>query len=428
MIRVKHAPSAAALGESAYTIGRGEKRRWETDVALKQHALYLQARGQDIGAERSAAELALRREGMDIGAERSAAELALQREQLGLKDIQFQEELELRKEQDLAGREFAERQWAEEPARQLQKGLQEQERLRKNVTWQYDEGQKRELAKVTTGVAWLREQVASGKWTAEQAELAEQQLWKKYHSIVPLPAYDDEPTPQERFSGGLVKHPTNGTEYWLDDKGNPQLLGMSQNDRGKLLTNITAAMHTQDEKGNDTTDYDKVLLEYNKAKLLFTKEDELVARVEEIQRRLAEQPPSEPSIEEQAQMQGDIASLPDTFEKHIKKQSQTGRKIKGEIIRDKIYGEEAYNKLLLTAIELYSDIPQEVVKEELDKWWLAKYEEEKGDRWQKFGNPMEFEGAAPETGRVKMKAPDGKVYDVDRSEAEEAEKHGWVMF
>ena len=103
-IRVKHAPSGAAIGESAYTVGRGQRRerdiRLAFDVSLRQQALDLQERGQELGAERSAEQLALRGE-----------------------------ELEFRKEEALAGREVAERRWNEEPSRQLQKGLQQQKLL-----------------------------------------------------------------------------------------------------------------------------------------------------------------------------------------------------------------------------------------------------------------------------------------------------------
>ncbi|GAG58665.1 unnamed protein product, partial [marine sediment metagenome] len=102
MIRVKHAPSAAAIGESAYTIGRGQRRerdiRFASEVGLRKQSLGLQERGQNIQAERS------------------AEQLALQRQELG----------------------FRKEQWQEEPSRQLEKGLQEQERLQKKITWQYD--------------------------------------------------------------------------------------------------------------------------------------------------------------------------------------------------------------------------------------------------------------------------------------------------
>ena len=57
---------------------------------------------------------------------------------------------------------------------------------------------------------------------------------------------------------------------------------------------------------------------------------------------------------------------------------------------------------------------------------LEKWLDEQGG-FEKFGDRMKFKGAEGAE-RVKMKAPNGKIYEVDRSEAKEAEKHGWVTF
>ena len=93
-IRVKHAPSAAAIGETAYTIGRGQRQerdiRFAVETGLRQTSLSLQARS--IGAQ----------------AEARAGQLALGYEQLESREGREQAELEFRKHQQ-----------QDEPARQL---------------------------------------------------------------------------------------------------------------------------------------------------------------------------------------------------------------------------------------------------------------------------------------------------------------------
>jgi len=155
-IKVKHGVKAAAIGGSAYTVGRGQRierdYRFNTEVGLKQQGLDIQA--ASVGNQAKA-----------------RADATAQR------DRESERNYDLR--QDELG--FRKQQWEDEPARQLEQGLQQQKILQSKVSLQYDEGQKREMAKVTTGIGWLRNQVSSGKWTAEQAEQAEAQLWKKYH-------------------------------------------------------------------------------------------------------------------------------------------------------------------------------------------------------------------------------------------------------
>jgi len=227
-IKVKYSPSAAAIGESAYTIGRGEKQRWAAEMAQRQQALNLQARGQELGAERAGEQLAQRQDEFEYGKEQDAADRAA---------------AEL-------SRVTAERRWNEEPSRQLQKGLQQQEQLQKNVAWQYDEGQKREMAHITTGIAWLRSQVSSGKWTAEQGEQAEQQLWQKYYSIIPLPVYDDKPTTQESYDSGMATDRTTGAQYRQKGNGDWEQVGIKFAEYSKLYADISAQYTTKDKEGN----------------------------------------------------------------------------------------------------------------------------------------------------------------------------------
>jgi len=371
-IRVKHDPSAAALGESAYTIGKGQRRerdvRLVADFYLRQQALGLQAKGLELQAERSAEQLALRAD-----------------------------ELEFRKEQDLAGRETAERRWEEEPSRQLQMGLQQQELLRKNISYQYDEGQKRELDKITTGVAWVRAQVAAGKWTAEQGEQAEQQLWQKYYSVIPLPVYDDTATPQERFDSGMVTDRTTGAKYREKANGDWEPVGIGFKDYSKLYADIFKILDSRmDKEGNripvDPLELDKQVLD---AITRFSQIEGLATKVEEEQKRRAERGP-QPTLEQEAKTKAAVEALPTLFNTLIKGQPRIGRKKKGETSRDKVYGEEAYNKTLMEAVGRgeQEGIPPDVMKAELDKWWDTQYDKQRGQMFQKFSNRMEFKGAA----------------------------------
>ena len=515
-IRVKHAPSAAAIGESAYTVGRGQRRerdiRLAYNVALRQRGLDLQERGQDIRAETSAEQLALRGD-----------------------------ELDFRREDDLSRRTLAERKWNEEPSRQLQKGLQEQERLRKNIAWQYDEGQKRELAKITTGIAWLRSQVSAGKWTPEQAEQAEQQLWQKYYSIVPLPVYDDQPKPQEMYNSRIVTDPITGTRSLINSKGDFEDVPGSIlfKDYSKLVTDIFKVMDArQDKAGNaipvDPAELNERVLDaitrFSQIQGLAAKTGERQVRQKSRQEQIVAE---EEQQEQQAKTQAFMEALPKLFRTVAKGQPKIGRKKKGKpsLFADDVYGEEAYNLMLTEAVGRgeKEGIAPDVIKAELDKWWDAQYDKDRGKRLQRFGNRIEFKGADREAaygqradgtpkgtgffgelavqgggvateysigvefdgketeiptlvptltkdelnlmvkdiipnnkdvpkaivkkaidhakqrmkqgkspfagpgeetsaGRVKMKAPNGKTYEVDRSEAKEAEKHGWVTF
>lgn len=367
MIRVKHSPSAAAIGGSAYTVGRGQRRerdqRFATETGLRQASLALQARGQTLQAERA------------------AGQLALQEDELG----------------------FRKEQWEDEPSRQLQKGLQQQELLQSKVSWQYDEGQKREMAKITTGVAWLRTQVSAGKWTAEQAEQAEQQLWRKYHSIVPLPVYDDKATPQEKYDGTTVTDKITGAQYRMTDKGGFEPVGIAFKDYAKLRADAAKAFTTQvadpksKEFGKEKTDWEATDKFVDETMVRYTKIQGFAARAEGEQKRRAEQGPK-PSLEQEAKAKAAVEALPVMFKRLVQGQPKIGRKKKGKPSGDAVYGEKAYNKMLLTAVERSEQegIPPEVVKAELDKWWDAQHDKERGQLWQKFEDRMEFEGNTEE--------------------------------
>lgn len=169
-ITVRHDPSGAAIGQSAYTIGQGQKKERDREFGLKATQVAIQG-----SAAASAASA------------RSRA-LALQ---------------EKRNQQDV---NFREKAYDDAPARELEMGLVQQQLLEKNFQWQYTEQQKRELEKVNSGIAWTRQQVAEGAWTPEQAEVAERQLQMRYHGIIPSKVYDDSPSPQDVFNSQVVKN------------------------------------------------------------------------------------------------------------------------------------------------------------------------------------------------------------------------------
>ncbi|GAG58675.1 unnamed protein product, partial [marine sediment metagenome] len=161
------------------------------------------------------------------------------------------------------------------------------------------------MAKITTGVAWLREQVASGKWTAEQAEKAESQLWRKYYSIIPLPVYDDTATPQERFNMGRVKDETTGAYYKEKADGSFEPMGIGFKDYAKLRADAVTAFTTMDNEGNAVVDFKGADKFVDETMVRYTKIQGFAARAEEEQARRAQQGP-QPSAEQQASQQAAV--------------------------------------------------------------------------------------------------------------------------
>lgn len=402
-IRVKHAPSAAAIGESAYTIGRGEKRRWAVEAGIRKQSVDIQGMSVALQAKSRAAALEQRRE-----------------------------EFKVRTEQDAAARSDAERIRLEEPSRQLQKGLQQQEILRKNVAWEYDEGQKREMAKITTGVAWLREQVASGKWTPEQAEEAEQKLWQKYHSIIPLPVYDDKAKPQEMYNSRIVTDPITGARSMMDGKGNFTDVpgGISFSEYSRLYADISALYTTKDIEGKiihpDSAVVDKAVLDaitrFSQIQGLAAKAGEEQGKMDAAlqgQRPAQQEQDPEAYQQQQLEMQAAVGALPEMFKRILMGKPYSPRVTEDTTptFPEKVYDEDAYNRTLEEAVrEGEKDgIPPDVIKAELDKWWDAEYQKDlefaeqerkkqksKGkskrghDIW-KFNNRMDFEGPEPQS-------------------------------
>lgn len=369
-IRVKHAPSAEAIGESAYTIGRGQ--RMERDIRFFTEAA-LKKRSQDI-------------QGMGVLL-RGKAQAAQAEQQ--------KQELEFRREQ-----------WQEEPGRQLQKSLQAQERLRKNITWQYSEAQKRQMEHINNGINWIRGEVTAGRWTAKDGEQAEQQLEKKRYGILPLPFYDDTATPQERYESGTVTDRTTGAKYRENERGGFDPIGASYKDSADFYINIAKLFTTEDDDipPKKTVDWEGVDEFVRKAEGRIAQRQGLSTRAEEIQQQqeAAEQEQQQEAAEEEqkVKMKAAVEALPTLFKKISEGQPKIGRKKKGKPswTTDDVYGEEAYNNMLVEAIVRgkRDGIPPDVVKAELDEWWDEQYDKERGRRFQQFGNRMEFKGASRE--------------------------------
>lgn len=380
-IKVKHAPSAAAIGESAYTIGKGQRRERDillaTDVALKQQAMGLQARG--LAAQARAQE----------------GQRALGYAQIESREEQQEAELGFRKEQ-----------WQDTLGLKLQVRLDAQEEYRrKHTKIRYTPAQLKTLSGLADGIAQVEKEYAVGKWTLPQLEELLGQFEFIRERIIPQMVFDDTRGPQENFELQIVAHPQTGKQYYVDPQTGKLLpLGMSEKDQGAMLTDFMVAMKTVDPmSGNDTTDYDEVLIQYNRAKALFAKEDELSTRVREIKRLQAEEQAQQPQ-ELDAEVKAEVEKLPEMFENISKggqpKIGRQGYAIQpGIVATDKVLGEEAYNLMLADAKYRGKQlgIPPDVVETEFAKWWYSKFDEERGEKFQKYQNPMEFGGAAQES-------------------------------
>lgn len=336
-IKIKHAPSAAALGGSAYTIGRAEKKRWAVDIALKQQALGLQA--ASIGAQAQSRAAALRQR-----EEESKRLHGLREEELG----------------------FRREQWEDEPARQLERGLQQQKILQGQESYEYTEAQKRRRAQVIEGVNWLREQVAAGTWTAEQAEQAEQQLWALYHGIIPG-LVDVGPGVQQRFDSSIATA-LDGSQWREESPGKFSQLGMTEAEHGKSFDANYKSVASAKLGILPTEKEVKAVEKWKRASWAAYKDigrqtKEETARLQQ----KAVQDLQAIEMKTQAERRGIIAALPNAFDRIIKGQPKS-RGLKKGVLAEKIYSEEDYKNTLAIATEQYSDIPPDIIKDEFDKW------------------------------------------------------------
>ena len=191
-ITISHQPSFGVVGKSAYSIGRGTKTERD-EIRVEQNAF-------------KEKQLALQAAQIASGYQSRTAQTR---------------SYEKRAENEL---DFRKQQYEDEPARALEMGMVQKELLQAKVKWEYSEQQRRDLEKINNGVAWVRQQVAEGKWLPEQAEEAEQQLWQRYNAILPMPKYDNTPSPQELLSKRLVHDKTSGQTFIITADGTPKLV------------------------------------------------------------------------------------------------------------------------------------------------------------------------------------------------------------
>jgi hypothetical protein len=162
----------------------------------------------------------------------------------------------------------ADRQMAREfqesaPARALAMGQVQQQLKKENIQWEYTESQRRDMEKTTEAVAYVRGKVSSGEWTPEQGEIAESQLWKKYHSILPLPIYDDSPSAGDIFQKMTYEDPKTGRTFLWDGEGKFTPLDkdvktiITPEAFSKIHQASISAFTITDDEGNTKIDYEK---------------------------------------------------------------------------------------------------------------------------------------------------------------------------
>jgi hypothetical protein len=166
----------------------------------------------------------------------------------------------------------------------------------------------------------------------------------------------------------------------------------------KFYADTLSAMFSQNAEGKDTTDYKAVEREVQKAITRYSKIQGLAAKAAAEQQKQAGQgqqvePEAKVDPERELKIQAAVEALPTMFDTLVKGQPRIGRIKKGQRSGDKVYGEEAYNRIFIEAVERGREdgITPDVVKMELDKWWDAKHDRERGQMFQKYENRLEFQ-------------------------------------
>jgi hypothetical protein len=380
-IKVKHSPSAATIGGTAYTIGRGQKKRWATEIGLKQQGLNLQA--------------------MSIGAQAQARMAAIK---------QRDDELEFRKQQQEAGEErwqdefdFRKQQQKERIGLELQKSLEEKKRLDEaDAVWGYAPEQIKQLERLDRLRSKLRSLVAKGEWLPEQAEAGEMQIDRLQAGILPQRMRKSQMSPQEMLRANTVTL-TTGEQVWVDPQtGKPtplrtshEKLSKQYDESYKILTDANGIPPSIEE-----------LKKYLKEKEAFIAElqgkpaqaEEIDFRKKAIQEKRDKEQAAVEEAKEDLQLMFDAVVKGKLVEPTVKPSKGLKRRpvdFKGAPAgmtypyKHKFYGEEKYKESLNKAIERgkTEGVTPEEIKVEFDKWWDSQDKELFGDR-------MEFEGAA----------------------------------
>lgn len=242
-IRVAHEPDIALLGAAAYTAGRGQ--RIERDLArLMEMRERERQRQYDWLSE--GRRLDYYRERDEAAAEQAAAQRAQQAAMLAQRleaDAHLQD-VRIRAQQNMQERalQAAHDQWQRDLLTQQYRAYLD----RSNVSWEYDERQRRELEKIDSGLAWVDQQLADGSWTEEEAEQARQQLMAKRYGITPVMRLSDSPPPNDILRERLATD-EEGNKYLYDpNKGTFERLDppIPFKDFATIYQNVVQAMTT----------------------------------------------------------------------------------------------------------------------------------------------------------------------------------------
>lgn len=134
----------------------------------------------------------------------------------------------------------------------LARMVEQNELLKDRVRFEFTERQKREFDKIANDMAYVNQQVTSGRWTPEQAEYAKRQLESKMMGIQPQPAIDDQPKPSDIFQRNIVQDPLskkrfllNGNKFEPLDSKTPITL----KDFSNLYANVSTSLSKTTEDG-----------------------------------------------------------------------------------------------------------------------------------------------------------------------------------
>lgn len=221
-IRVKHGPAPTQSLATAYSAGKGQRRERDIEqqnqIALRLQAMAMQNRQFNASMD-------YRRESDAAGRQH---DLTRMDKQAGMySDRQADDhanrlqlaETEMMNQADRDGRLHSDRLdlLDRQDAAAKENMIAQNSLNRKNVKWEYNEQQKKEFEKLTSGLAWAQTQVAEGKWTPEQGAEVEQQIYAKLHGIQKLPVLNDSPDIQQEFEKLIVKT-ADGAQLVMDPK------------------------------------------------------------------------------------------------------------------------------------------------------------------------------------------------------------------
>lgn len=305
-IKIKHSPSAAAIGGTAYTIGRGERlerdMRFSTEVGLRRASLGLQ--GRSISNQAKA------RRDADA---RQQEELAFRKEQAGASEGRWQDEFDFRKEQQ-----------KEKIGLELQKRIDEQERIKKeNTIYEYTPGQIKDLERLSACRTRLEKEYAEGKWTLAGLQEGQLQLDHKEKLIIPQARIRTEMTVGQRLKSRTTFDAT-GTRYIEKSDGNFERQGLDEEGYLKMAVAAAKVFTTQDMRttikdksgkeidnkdfGKETVDWKRTYAFIDDMRARFAEAEGFAVVAEEEQKRQAEQGQQQPVIEEDVDMQKVISS------------------------------------------------------------------------------------------------------------------------